>query len=285
MSWEPIAGRHAITLVRTIIVFAQSLPPKPLRASQELVQSRAQELAFTSVERVAPSAPEIQIQLGPALEVATPHHPAAQSGSVFKRVYSPDGTGQSSYVVEELGLRDNCFGYVATEYNRWADYESRLRAVLAPSLEKALDVTDIASLQLEYHNLFVFRGPSEMYSSRGLFRRDFSHVPANAISHQDHWEVTMSWARDSDHLEARELYERRYRGVQAQPGGIGPPIPGMQIVNGLTVHFNNEAPTSESVWSALDVVHRLVMLEFETTMSQEMNDRLNIRKEEYMLSQ
>ena len=283
MGWEPIAGRHAITHARFICVFKEPLPPKSLRVAQELVSAKASELSLNIAEPAPEGGMGLQIHIGPDQQVSAGPRSVQPTGRIFKRQFAHGVGPTGTQTAEELGLRDYCFGYVASEYNRWADFLERLRTVMGSPLERAMSVTDVASIQLEYHNLFVFNDALAAFGVGGLFRRPFSHVPEQAVSPTDQWEVSMSWSKNSDYLVAREQYLRQYRGVQVHQARPERVLPGMQIVNGLTAVLTEQELDLETVWASLDVMHRLVMQEFHRTMSDQMNERLNIRPDDYML--
>ncbi|MBX9467057.1 MAG: hypothetical protein KL839_04015 [Rhizobium sp.] len=94
---------------------------------------------------------------------------------------------------EELGFRENSFGYVTTEYSRWQNFESRLRDVLFPALFEAAQYTDIAVLRLEYWDRFKFEGIPAQADARALFSALDGAIPLSSIEGRALWHSHAGW--------------------------------------------------------------------------------------------
>lgn len=182
MGWRPIHEAHAIERVRLIAEFSSPLTVKLLNKCAQRFYDAAESLGFDTKERVPGNvAPGFSISLngfGPNVTDLNGYVMKRHSGGLF---------------AEEVGFRENSFGYVTTEYSRWQNFESRLGDVLLPGLYEAAQYTDIASLRLEYWDRFKYEGPPTEADARALLSSFDETIPLNSVQGRTLWHSHAGW--------------------------------------------------------------------------------------------
>ena len=279
MDWDPIAPTHAITSVRAIFAFARPLSSKVLLSAQASVQGRQSELGFDTIAPAPEEAgPRFEFYIGPPGE--SPPPPPPLEGKIFQRT-APLGTDVPHVRrIEEVGLRADSFGYVVEEYDRWTGFEERIRDVFTEPLKSALAVEQVGTIDLEYRDLFVFKGLEEHYDRLSLFRKAFAHVPRNAVHPRRRWDIVLNWEDEAFPVEGWiALHNRRYMGVQVAVEGENVPLPGLMMIGAISARSGNVEVGDvdpDSAFNILRNAHDVLNQALADTLTDEMGKRLSL---------
>lgn len=178
MVWRAIHEAHAIDRVRVTLQFNEALNDKLLQKAAAPVAERYRDLGFETVERA-----EGPIQTIVLTQDLTPLKPLVKNGWVLKR----------GSTTEEAGFRDLTFGYVSTEYGRWENLETRFWEVFRDALSTALENIDLAQINLEYWDRFIFDGNPSAADARSLLAEVDPSVPPESISGATLWHSHAGW--------------------------------------------------------------------------------------------
>lgn len=263
MAWRSIHPGHAIERVRVQTVFTEPLPSKVLARCSEPLIAVATSLGFNEVSQadsnvlnihVAPTGQSKPLQKG-------------QNGWSFRRKID-------QALTEELALRDGVFGYVSTQYDRWADMRSRLQQVFEPAVAAALDVSDATALKLEYWDSFVFDGDRIGADASDLLSARPALVPDSAYSGPDNWHSHFGWfewVKDN-----RLLINQNFDAVDLHREGEEVDQKALNIYT-LTEHrFESWKLDASNLIETIDLLHERSLQIFARSITPELREVIGI---------
>ena len=104
--------------------------------------------------------------------------------------YKSDGKIDWRLHIEDQSIAVNCLAYT-----RWQHVWTHARALFARVSEVLPETTLIASVSLQYINLFSWTGPTEDYDSRALLDESSSSVPESVLDRGPLWHLHQGWFR------------------------------------------------------------------------------------------
>jgi uncharacterized protein (TIGR04255 family) len=161
MRWIPAHKDHAIERVAASFRFAEGVPSKPWQTMLAAATVSFQQLGFNSTS-------DVPVGFGqpiPGMQILT------TPGRIFRVI-----TGNE--VHEEVTLAPSGLVYSTVLYDSWGRYRDRALELLAPPLDRALQVVNLGSLKLEYWDRFVFDGPPEEADYSELLQSESQHLPS-----------------------------------------------------------------------------------------------------------
>ena len=178
MAFAPLGERHAIAEV----VFAIQVSPAIDHADRaNLKGGHARWQAHLPALLDSPTV---------ALHVSSPGAqppPPPVAPLDFVR-YKSDGKIDWRLHIEHQSIAVNCLAYT-----RWQHVWTHARALFAHVSKVLPETTLIASVSLQYINLFSWTGPTEDYDSRALLDECSSSVPKSVLARGPLWHLHQGW--------------------------------------------------------------------------------------------
>lgn len=183
MTWRPIQPNHAIERVRVVVQFSSQLSNKLIGRIRENADRARDELGFASLTDVVTDSVTL---------VTGPQGPQLQTvRSAGWRLANLQG---SDTVIEALTIEQNSLVYEVANYNRWADFKTRLNQASSHILEELLPIVDISSIGLEYFDRFIFDGyASEAVVSDLLSTEKLSNLPDAVVNNAELFHIHAGW--------------------------------------------------------------------------------------------
>lgn len=164
MQWLPAHEAHAIERVSLTFHFAEALPAKPFQVLLEQASSIIHAAGFSggADEHELSGGPQVTPLGGPGIGFQISIGPRADLGMttapkmvVAGRTFQMHVDGQ---LREEIELRRSHFVHTSQIYGGWEAHRSRVMSLIGESLNRALPLTNLAAIKMEYWDRFVFDG-------------------------------------------------------------------------------------------------------------------------------
>ncbi len=262
MAWRPLQPLHAIERVRLIASFKSILPTKFVRKLAADGEGRRVELGFTS-KNIREGK---QISFGPmAVNLGGP--PDELFGWDWQRVSAANSP------VETLVLENQALVYEMSQYTRWQEFMERFGLVGLPTLSEALDVTDLASLSLEYIDRFVFDGDPTKARPDALLINVSSNLHADAACGKELWHFHKGWFEVADGL--RLLINQNIDAQDGQ-GADGIPLRSLQVFTKTELRPGEAGFDFDAIRPHLDVMHKRSVELFAEILIPQMRPRVGL---------
>jgi len=260
MAWRPITDQHAIERVRIVVTFEQNTPPKVVSRLGSIVDDRREYLGFEPMIRQEGFA----IQIGPDPSVAV-QQPQGVQGWQFQRV----SEGNS---IEVLSLLGNALSLETADYDRWSKLLDRFTDLSSKLVETLLDLSDIASLSLEYFDRFYFTGEPEAAKPQDFLQEVSSAIPPAALDKGQLWHLHRGWFELEQH--GRLLVNQNF---DAQDGIVEDrPARSVQILTKADARKGAWDIAEPDLRPHLDVMHKRVNQAFASVLSPEMRQAIRL---------
>lgn len=176
--WVPASESHAIERVSLTYVLSEQLPLKFLKSATAYLDEKLSAGEFSAKKTVQFSA----VEIGDA--GAAPQSPDVVGFSFFAK---------NNATEEVVRVQKDLAQFSASQYGTWKAFYQDAESCIAQFLEKAIDLTSVRAIKLEYVDRFVYDGdPSSA---------DFSHVinlkglgvPVAAVQSKMPWHDRRGW--------------------------------------------------------------------------------------------
>lgn len=183
VSWKPIHQAHAIERVRISIQFQSQVPAPMAEIVGRLFDARRDSLGFSARTET------------PAHQFVIDQTQAAQAAPRIVMVgWQASRVLHNGNVVEVVGLEPNSLVHEIAEYTRWANQRERYEAVCGELVMKLREGVIPAAITLEYFDRFVFHGPQNLATARGLLVKDIMPLlPDEAAAGAELWHIHRGW--------------------------------------------------------------------------------------------
>ena len=199
MRWRPAHEAHAIELSSATFQFGEPVPAKLWLALLEDISTKASSsgfnVRFDGVEfgiefRMPPATPELQFpgQVSPlpsampggVVPLPIPSTDDVPTGRILR---ATDGGGFR----EQLQLHRGHFTYTLSRYVGWSSFADRVRNLLAPALDRVLQLVNLSIVKLEYWDRFIFAGPASEAKYDELLRVGSCYLPGFPADTTELW--------------------------------------------------------------------------------------------------
>lgn len=212
VSWKPFHQGHAIERVRISIQF-QGPVPKPMEVIVgKIFDEQAERLGFLPKKDTS----AYQVVLDQTMAASASPKVVPNVGWQASRVL------HNGNVVEVVGMEPMALTHEIAEYTRWANNLDRYTAVCGDLISKLREGVIPAALTLEYFDRFIFDGPSDQATVKGLLVPQFSALlPDNAAKGSELWHIHRGWFQK---LRGSRLLVNQNIEVQDGVSQIGTPV-------------------------------------------------------------
>lgn len=269
MTWKPIHEAHAIERVKLLVIFADTVPMKLLEKCSHPYISEPHAYGFDTLEPADQNV--VGIRIGAGSNILDPT--VRQNGWVLKR-------HEDQEKVEELGLREKVFGYVTTQYGRWANLRERVQGVLFSPLRQVIEAVTVSSVKLEYWDAFVFDGdPSKADASMILSDLDPS-FPKHAIGGTSQWHSHYGWFEYDQRVPI--LINRNLDTLDRVFDDQEGPRRSLNVYTLVEARYEaQQQPTEAELLEDIEMLHRRSVVLFASSIREDYRERIGIRLENY----
>jgi len=205
LPFAPIGERHAIREV----VFVVQVSPAISHADRASLKSAHAQWQAHLPRLDEP--PTVAFHLSSSAEEPPP--PPIRPLGFFR--YKADGNVDWRLLIEAESLTVNCLAYT-----RWQHIWTHARALFAEVSDVLPETTGIASVTLQYVNVFSWNGPTDDYDSRLLLDGQSPCVPPSVFGHGPLWHLHQGWFRPVDDPPGGRILDRMHiDAVPDQHGG------------------------------------------------------------------
>ena len=206
MAFAPLGERHAIAEV----VFALQVSPAITHADRASLKSEHARRWQAHLPRVV-EPPTVALHVSRSGEQPPP--PPVPPLDFVR--YKSDGKVDWRLHIQDESIAVNCLAYT-----RWQHIWTHARALFAHVSEVLPETTVIASVALEYINLFSWNGATEDYDSRALLDEQSRWVPVSVFGHGPLWHLYQGGFRPNlEPLRGRILDRMHIDAIDDQHGG------------------------------------------------------------------
>lgn len=265
MAWKPHQPEHAIERVRLLAVFKSALPARFVRKLAADGETRRIELGFTSKNLREGK----QFSIGP-----NSAHLADAPIELFGWDWQLVSAANSP--IETLILENNALVYETSQYSSWKNFIDRFDQVGRPTLSDVLNVTDLASLSLEYIDRFVFDGDASKARPDELFKNVSENLHVDAACGRELWHLHKGWFETTKNL--RLLINQNF---DAQSGQLadGTQLRSVQVFTKTEFRPDQEGIDFEGIQAHLDIMHDRSIDLFADVLKSEMLPHVGLNGE------
>jgi uncharacterized protein (TIGR04255 family) len=177
LAFEPIFPSHAVERCNATIMFSEALPTKVFAAVVEEAKPRFHN---AGLEAVAGPTMGFQIEISTGQPMPTPF----AASSIYT---TADRATQFIVAQNSLAMRTG-------RYVRWSPFIGQMDDLLFPLLERYSGIVDIANIQLDYTDRFLWADTWDTFDWRRLLREDSGFIarrPAAVAFRQ--WHSHTGW--------------------------------------------------------------------------------------------
>ena len=175
--WVPASESHAIEHVAVTFLFSEELPLKFVKSASIYADDLIVSGTFSNKEEIHESNIEIK---GPETN--------AQSSEIVGFSYSKKDSNE-----EAVRFQKGFAYFSASKYGTWKAFSQDAYRTIGPFVSKALDLTEMSSIKLEYVDRFVFEGEPSAANFSDVIKIDGLGLPAEAISNGMPWHDRKGW--------------------------------------------------------------------------------------------
>lgn len=267
--WHPIHDNHAIDVMAAIVVFREQIPELPFKK----ILKASEDVAFAEGLRSRHSIQqgiEIQLSNGQPSIGSLP-----SSGRMFNSLEEmSESQPTPARLVEQLQIMPNQVTYRTWRYISWSWQSNRLKQLMAPALEVASSLVQVATARLEYLDRFRFDGAVESANVADVLRRDSDKLAPHIFSRRDLWH-SHSGAFLDDEGTTRRLEQVHVDALDDPPFGD----PRTRWINLMTARENRYRDesiehTSAGLFATFDKMHDDLIRLASSVLTENMADRI-----------
>jgi len=206
MNWVAAGSGMFPERARVLIEFSSPLPRKAVETCAEHLLTEHKQLGLPDMERVASAIHNLVIG-GTQQDVNALQQ---KNGYVFK-------LSENDEVLEEVGIRDNVFGYFVFKKDSFDQFLSRLQQLISEPVAKASKICDIQGIKFE--GWYQYNSNSTDFGLSGILKSKDTLVPPEIIKGAEQWHSHAGWFHPIESNGKRLLLNRNINVID-QPGGI-----------------------------------------------------------------
>jgi hypothetical protein len=270
--WHPIHDNHAIDVMAALVIFGEQIPELPFKK----ILKASEDIAFAEGLRSRHSVQQgIEIQLSNGQPTVGP---VPLSGRMFNSLEDmSESQPTPARVVEQLQIMPNQVVYRTWRYVSWSWQSNRLKQLMAPALEAATSLVQVAMVRIEYLDRFRFEGDLESANVADVLRRDSDKLAPHIFSRRDLWH-SHSGAFLADDGTTRRLEQVHVDELDDPPFGE----PRTRWINLMTARENRYPDksieqTSAGLFATFDQMHDDLIQLAGSVLTEDIADRIYLK--------